>query len=37
MQDTRAARLYDFVQYMSELFVSSPEYLSLPEAQGAYM
>lgn len=37
VQDTRAARLYDFVQYMSELFVSSPAYQSLPEAQGAYM
>lgn len=35
--DGRAAQFWEFVQYMNELFVSSPEYLSLPEAQGAYM
>ena len=35
--DGRAAQFWEFVQYMSELFYNSPEYLSLPEAQGAYM
>lgn len=35
--DGRAAQFWEFVQYMNELFYNSPEYLSLPEAQGAYM
>ena len=32
----RAAQFWDFVQYMNELFYQSPEYQSLPEAQGGY-
>ena len=32
----RAAQFYDFVQYMNELFVSTPEYQSLPETLGGY-
>ena len=32
----RAAQFWDFVQYMNELFYNSPEYPSLPEAQGGY-
>ena len=33
----RAAQFWEFVQYMEELYLNSPEYLSLPEAQGGYL
>ena len=35
-QNSRAAQFWEFAQYMNELFYSSPEFQSLPEAQGAY-
>lgn len=36
-QDGRAAQFWEFTQYMNELYHNSPEYQSLPEAQGGYM
>ena len=36
-QDGRAAQFREFTQYMNELYHNSPEYQSLPEAQGGYM
>ena len=36
-QDSRAAQFWEFTQYMNELYHNSPEYQSLPEAQGGYM
>ena len=36
-QDGRAAQFWEFMQYMNELYHNSPEYQSLPEAQGGYM
>ena len=36
-QDGRAAQFWEFTQYMNELYHNSPEYQSLPEAQGGFM
>ena len=33
----RQAQFWEFTQYMNELYHNSPEYQSLPEAQGGYM
>lgn len=36
MQNARAAQFWEFMQYMEDLYHNSPEYQSLPEAQGGY-
>ncbi|GAB2045852.1 hypothetical protein AGATL06_23510 [Agathobaculum sp. TL06] len=35
-QNGRAAQFWEFVQYMNELLLTSPEYQALPEPRGGY-